>query len=279
MSTQPEPPQLPLELPQPALDLLLRAVAFNALAGFAAGTIAGGVGSRIAMRISAVAAGSAKQGTITEFEATVGEITAGGTMFLILAGGLVGVMGGLIYLALRPWVADAGRWRGLVFGVSVVAIFGPAIIAGDNPDFHRFGPPALNITMFASFFILFGLLVVPLSEWMGRIARALPPPSLQRSGLPSLAGHAFGLLLLLPAVGGIGLVASGAARIFLPYTLLVIPITALLIGRTVGRFDRLSDLRGHWGAMAAALAVVALPVAGGIALNVLAITDIFEAAG
>ena len=44
----------------------------------------GGLGSRLAMRIIAVTAGSDMQGVLTEQEVPVGEITAGGTVFLIL---------------------------------------------------------------------------------------------------------------------------------------------------------------------------------------------------
>lgn len=271
MASQSEPAREPIEL------VLARALATASLAGFAAGMIAGGAGSRLAMRITAVAAGSADQGAITEFEATVGEITAGGTIFLILAGGLVGVFGGLIYLAMRRWLADAGRWKGLAFGLLLYAIFGAAIIRGDNPDFHLFGPPALNIAMFASMFVVFGLLVAPLFDWVGRMGLALPPPSLRRSGLPSLAGHALGLVLLLPALGGLGLAATGAGIIILPYVLVVIPVAAVLIARRGGRFDRLSDLRGHRGALGAALVVLLLPVALGIAFNAIAFVDIFTA--
>ena len=31
-------------------------------------------------------------------------------------------MGGLAFLALRPWLADAGRWKGLLFGVLILAM-------------------------------------------------------------------------------------------------------------------------------------------------------------
>jgi len=271
VASQPSPSAQPLEF------VIARAVATASIAGFLAGMIAGGAGSRLAMRIVALTAGSADQGSITEFEATVGEITAGGTIFLILAGGLVGVVGGLVYLVLRRWVADAGPSRGLVFGALILAMLGSTIVDGGNPDFHLFGTPALNVAMFASFFIVFGLLVAPIFDWVATVERALPPPSLRRSGLPSLAGHAFGLVLLLPALGGMGIVAGGPARIILPYVLLAVPIASILIARTAGRFDRLSDLRGNAGAMRAALAVLALPVVAGLALNAVALVDIFTA--
>ena len=42
------------------------------------------------------------QGVLTEQEVPVGEITAGGTVFLTLFSGFMGVIGGLIYSGLRP---------------------------------------------------------------------------------------------------------------------------------------------------------------------------------
>jgi hypothetical protein len=263
--------------PQPIELVIVRALATASLAGFVAGMIAGGAGARIAMRITAIAAGSADQGAITEFEATVGEITAGGTVFLVLLGGFVGVAGGLIYLSLRRWVADAGRWRGLLFGVLFFAMFGSAIIKNDNPDFRLFGPPALNIAMFASMFVVFGLLIAPIFDWIVNAERALPPPSLRLSGLPSLAGHAFGLVLLLPALGATGIVAIGGGTLSLPYVLIVVPIASVVITRRAGPFERLSDLRGHPGALGAALAVLLVAVVAGLALNAISFVDIFRA--
>lgn len=271
MTTELEPGREPLD--DGAILAFARTVAIGALAGFVAGVMAGGAGSRIAMRITAIAAGDRFQGRITDFDAQVGDITAGGSIFLIILGGSVGILGGLIYLALRRWLADAGRWKGLAFGVLLLAVFGSAVISADNPDFHRFGPPALNIGMFTSIFILFGLLVAPLFE---RIEHVLPPPSLQRSGLGPRAAQLLGLLLL-PAVLGFPLVARGASVILLPYVLLVVPVASSLIAGSAGRFERLSDLREHRRAMAAALVVMAVPVIAGLVLNGLAIVEIFEA--
>ena len=161
-----------------------------------------------------------------------------------------------------------------------MAIFGSAIIKNDNPDFRLFGPPALNIAMFASIFVVFGLLIAPIYDWVAAVAQALPEPSFRRSGLPSFAGHAFGVVLLLSALGGVGIVATGGGTLILPsYVLIVVPIASVLIRRRAGQFDRLSDLRGHDAAMRAALAVLALPVVLGVAFNVMAIVDIFQAAG
>jgi len=269
MTTESERELRPLEA-----EPLIRALTAGTLSGFVAGLIAGGVGSRIAMRIVAITAGDANQGAITDAEATVGEITAGGTAFLIFFGGMAGALGGLLYLAVRRWLADAGRWRGLAFGLLLLATFGSAIVEGDNPDFDEFGSPGLNIAMFASLFVIFGLLVAPLFE---RIERGLPRTSLRPSGLGALAAHGFGLLLVLPAVGSLGILAQQEAVLLLPYTLLAMPLGAYVLARANGGFGRLSDLRGRPGLMAAALALLAAPLVVGMVLDALALADIYGA--
>src|SRR3990172_5179550 len=89
MTTESERELRPLEV-----EALMRALTVGTLSGFVAGLIAGGVGSRIAMRIVAITAGDADQGAITDAEEVVGEITAGGTIFLLFIGGGAGALGG-----------------------------------------------------------------------------------------------------------------------------------------------------------------------------------------
>lgn len=66
---------------------LLRAVGVGTLAAVASGVIVGGVGSRVAMRISALTTGPLCPGMVTENGNRCGEITLGGTLGLVLLGG------------------------------------------------------------------------------------------------------------------------------------------------------------------------------------------------
>jgi len=266
MTTESKRELQPLEV-----EPLVRALTAATLSGFVAGLIAGGVGSRIAMRIVAITAGDADQGAITDAEATVGEITAGGTVFLVFVGGGAGALGGLLYLAVRHWLADAGRWKGLVFGLLLLAAFGSAIIEADNPDFDRFGYRTLNIAMFASLYIIFGALLPPLFD---RVERGLPRPSLRPSGLGALVAYGFGLLLLLPALASVGFLAQQKTLLLLLYALLAMPLAGLALGRANGGFERLSDLRGRPTLLAAALVLLALPLVVGTTLDVRAVVDI-----
>ena len=179
-----------------------RAMAVGMLPGALAGLIAGGVGSRLAMRVMAATSTTAVQGTETEFGAIVGEITFRGTLFLLIAGALVGALGGLSYMAIRrllPWTGWAG---GLAFGLLLLGVFGRLIIDPNNFDFDVLDPAALAVAMFAAIFILYGLLLVPILESL--------EPSIRRAR-PWLWIPLLGMTVLpfaLTGVGGVGLVVA-----------------------------------------------------------------------
>ncbi len=69
------------------MQVLIRQVALLGTASVVAGVLVGGVGGRLVMRLSAIAAGSDAAGLLTENGNTVGEITVGGTVALIVFGG------------------------------------------------------------------------------------------------------------------------------------------------------------------------------------------------
>ncbi len=256
-----------------------RLVALGALSGFVAGIVAGGIGSRVVMRIVAVTAGSAAEGTLTDAEAVVGNITAEGTIGLVLfGGGMLGTAGGLMYVAVRRWICDAGGLQGLVYGILLLAMFGWAIIEGDNQDFSRLGDPLLNVLLFAALFILYGLVLV----WVFRTSdRTLPPINLSLSGMGSLAVLGFGLVLAAGIIAGVleGFGESGAARIFLTalpmYMMLALPLASVLITRSRVRFERLSDLKTHPWVFGGALALIEMPIIVGMVLDANAILEIF----
>jgi hypothetical protein len=162
-------------------SLLLAAVRFlrlagvAGLAGYIAGVLVAGGGSRLAMRIVSLTAGHEHYGRLTEADARVGEITAEGTLFLFFFGGVVGLSGTLLFLASRQWLPLRGWRLGLAFGGVMLAAFGPIIIDGGNFDFSEFGSPTLNVLMFASLFLLFGLLITCIFEWLDQRIPASPP--------------------------------------------------------------------------------------------------------
>ena len=266
-------------------------LATGVAAGFLAGLVAGGGGSRLAMRITAITAGSELQGALTEAEARVGEFTVGGSLFLILFGGGIGVIGGLMYIGLRPWIADAGRWRGLLFGIVVLATFGWTIIEGDNPDFPLFGSALLNVSMFVAIFIAYGLLLVWLFDLLGRV---LVAPSFRRSsrfwvvpsdyslrqlGSLALVGFSLFVTVQIAAAVAFGFGEESPTDTYIrfvgAYVLVVPGVASVLIGWGVGGFRGLSDLRHRPAVMLAATAVAAIPIVVGTILTAQALTDIF----
>ena len=154
--------------PSSASDQLQSAVRWllvAAIPGLVAGVIVAGGGSRIAMRIVGAVEGRVPRQE-SDLGFTVGEPTAFGTIFLVLIfGSAAGLVGGLFYMCVRPWLGGKPLWRGPLFSVILLLAGGGIVIEVGNSDFSRFGSPALNIFLFGGLFILFGLVVAPLVEW------------------------------------------------------------------------------------------------------------------
>jgi hypothetical protein len=144
------------------------------LAGLIAGVLVGGLLGRIAMRISGFAAGPSMVGARTENGNLVGDITFGGPLALVIFVGVAsGLLGGILYALVEPWLRGMRPWHGLVYGVALLAAFGFTIFDPFNFDFTRFGPAPLNVAMFAALFVVFGVL----TGWLFDRLRVLPAMS------------------------------------------------------------------------------------------------------
>ncbi len=256
---------------------LAHTIAAGTLAGAVAGAIAGGIGGRLAMRVVGIMATDREQGALTDAEESVGQITLDGTLALIVFGGIAsGILGGLIYAAMRRWFADAGAWRGLVFGAFLLGCLGWGVIEGDNFDFAAFGSVTVNVAMFSAIFLLFGVLLAPVYSW---IDGALVPPSRRIGAVVSLPFYALGLLFALGVVGaGIG-EASGDSQprvIIFAYLIGFTAVAAAIIGSGGRRFERLSDLRGDTRMMCVALVVMLVPLVVGVIFDAQALNEILR---
>ena len=149
----------------------VRAVGVGAFAGAICGALIGGLGGRIAMRISGHLTGP--DVTLQTANGNVlGEITLGGTIALVFFTGIApGVPTGVLYALVRPSLERAGRLRGLVFGLGLLALAGPFAIEPFNVDFDRFGILWLNVLMFAALFVLIGVALAPLYDLVERNSR------------------------------------------------------------------------------------------------------------
>ena len=242
-------PYVPWGDDRPAtLQLALVRYARGALVGLVGGAWAGalvtGPAVRLIMRLLAVTGGDGAQGRVTEADEVIGDIDLGGTIGLIVFGGvLTGVGSGLLYVVVRRWL-PAGRPGGAVFGLLhlVVAATRADPLRPGNPDFDLVGPSWLAVLTFGVAAVLHGLAVrafvdrcsaawaprgVPGSTgWIGRL---LPvPPTLVM--LPFLAPVV--VLGALPAVLVLrsdGLRAAAARPVWLRAGRLALLTSALVL--------------------------------------------------
>ena len=154
---------------------LVRSIAVVGISGFLTGIAVGGIGSRLFMRISAAAASDAAQGATTEAGETVGAITFEGTMGLVVFVGIgTGIFGAVLYATFRPWLAWAGRYRGLGFGAVLFAVTSATsdVLNPDNVDFTLLENRALTVTLIVLLFLGFGLVM---NLVVGVVDHRLPP--------------------------------------------------------------------------------------------------------
>jgi hypothetical protein len=135
----------------------LRAAAIVAIGSGIAGALVGGLGSRLVMRLAALAAPEVR-GAVTENGAIVGEITLAGTVALMLFAGVASTaLGAGAFIVAKPWLPRRTVPRGLVFGGFLLATMGASVIDAGNPDFVILGDRLLNVAMFSALFLAFGV--------------------------------------------------------------------------------------------------------------------------
>jgi len=203
-------------------------------------------------------------------EGVVGQFTFSGSAFVVMIAVLTGVLGGLLYVALRRWVPGSGWRRGLAFGCLLFFLAGPTILRAENLDFNRWGPPSLNVCMFSSLFVLFGVLVAPLAD---RLDRSLPAPALR---IPTLAVYALVLVLLGPVtlLTGAGLDTGPAMGRYGYLVMLGILLVALILSLARGGRAGANPTIRRLGY--AALGILCL---SGLVLNLRAVAGILSASG
>lgn len=220
-----------------------KTLASGLIPGFMAGFVAFGLGSRIAMRVMAVTSGPAAQGITTDAGEIVGRITLEGSMFLVLAGTLIGGLGGLVYLAIKPWLPKKPVQKTAVFAILMLAVAGRPLVQPDNIDFSILSPPLLAVAMLAALPILFGSMYIPLHErlapWIMR-ERSLWPTIflLVPALLPALMTGPGGLIL--PVALLIGWALNGTAAPTSKANVLVVGRVVLTV-LTVGGITLLAD--------------------------------------
>lgn len=206
---------------RPALTMLRRPAVLRLTSSIGSavlcGMVVGGIGGRIVMRVSALAADGSRIGMITENGNVVGRITVEGTLALLLFVGLItGVSVGLFLFALRTVLP--GRFLPATISAVLLALGGAIAIDPGNVDFVILGNRALNVAMFIALFPAFGASFVVIAE---RLERWLVRPPLARIAPLSLFGTGLGVLLGLL---GVGVITASSG---LPAGVAVVVVTAL----------------------------------------------------
>ena len=164
-------------------------------AGLGAGLIAAGAGGRLVMRLLAITSPDA-HGAITEAEATIGEITLGGTIGFVLFVGLpAGALAGVLYALAGP-VVRGGRAGGLALGAILLILAGAnEPLRSENFDFNLVGPDWLSVLAFTALALFQGVLTV---AFVARLSRGVPPLRLRPRTV--LAGRIVLAVVLLAAL-------------------------------------------------------------------------------
>lgn len=188
---------------------LVRHITIGGLAGLATGFLVAGIGGRLFMRIAGAASGERGAGLQTEAGFTVGEITLEGTIFLIVfIGILAGVLGAFTYLAFRPWLAWAGRWRGLANGVVLFSLGSATsdMMNTDNIDFIILRNSELLVLLIFGLFVAFGVVI----DFIFSYLDARMPDSERHSRSLAIGYGALSVFgLLIVAAPGSALVGGG----------------------------------------------------------------------
>ena len=151
----------------------LRSPAIALGVGAAVGLVVAGMGSRLAMRLVALADDREGFGRSTEGGDIIGEVTLEGTLFILFTGLAQGIVGALVYLALRRWLPERPFARALFFALMILGIGLAAIVNGNDADFE-FVNTAVSILSFACVLLVYGMLVPVLMD-------RLSPPTVSGS--------------------------------------------------------------------------------------------------
>ena len=172
------------------LPARLRLAVIGSLAGLLAGVLIGGIGSRLAMRLVALAA--SRHPVLTPE-----------TFFVLLMAAVAGTGLGLLFIVVRPRLPGAGVRKGVAFGLGLLVLIGVPFFWDGTVRFDselREGPLPLGIGLFSLLFLGYGVVVAALT---GLLDRFLPAASRRRPG--SVIAYSIVALMSLP-VGLLGLV-------------------------------------------------------------------------
>jgi hypothetical protein len=183
-----------------------RRIGIGILAGAISGFVVGGVGGRLFMFVLAQL-NPEETGVRTDDGFEMGQFTASGTFNLLALTTIIGIIGGLVFLALRGLRFGPGWFRVLSMPVGATMVVGPLLVHSDGVDFELLQPVGLAVAMTLAVPFLYTLMLAGLVDrWLGvesRIWSKLPAsvPWIARAALTALA--VFALVGLVSTVDDI----------------------------------------------------------------------------
>jgi hypothetical protein len=140
-----------------------RRIGIGILAGAISGFIVGGVGGRLFMFVLAQL-NPEETGVKTDDGFEMGQFTASGTLNLLVITTVIGVIGGLVFLALRG-LRFGPRWfRVLSMPVGTTVVLGPLLVHSDGVDFTLLEPAELAVAMTLAVPFFYTLLLAALAD-------------------------------------------------------------------------------------------------------------------
>ncbi|MEK6721591.1 MAG: hypothetical protein AABZ33_13135 [Chloroflexota bacterium] len=146
---------------------VLRDIARGGIAGAIVGIVVAGLGGRLLMRLAAILNADAV-GAFTENGNRIGDITLGGTLFLIVFGLISGVLAGALWVIVGHWIPGRSGVRAFLTAGVAIAIGTPLLIIGSNPDFVILDHDARVVALLVALVGLIGLSIALLDGWLDR---------------------------------------------------------------------------------------------------------------
>ena len=164
MTLQEQAPQAPTATSRFAWA---RRLGVAALAGGIAGLVAGGIGGRLFMLVLARLNPRAT-GVLSDDGFIMGRFTAAGTLNLLLAGTIFGVIGGLVWVAIRGLRFGPMWWRRVSMPLGATLVIGSMMVHSDGVDFVLLDPPLVAVALTLSIPLVATILVTWLGDrWIG----------------------------------------------------------------------------------------------------------------
>ncbi|MET7392919.1 hypothetical protein ABZS66_05405 [Dactylosporangium sp. NPDC005572] len=145
-----------------------RRLGVAALAGGIAGLVAGGVGGRLFMLVLARLNDPRATGVLSDDGFVIGRFTLAGTINLLLVSTVFGVIGGLVWVAVRGLRFGPRWWRRVSVPLGATLVIGAMMVHSDGVDFTLLDPPLVAVALTLGVPLLATVVVAWLGDrWIG----------------------------------------------------------------------------------------------------------------